>query len=278
MAQDQSKGLVTNIEVYAPHFFLAFPKFTRKLIEASLPETRPMDNIKIDADLPGEEEHSMGAYDKYGFFHSMIFPRNFKTYAKYKSFDKAKPRDLKRWKKRYHFFLKKVAYKNNGKRLVLKNPANTYRVRHLIEMYPEARFIHLYRNPYEVIKSTIKFHNDTAEIFALQTWNMKELEQNVIDIYQELYLDWDDKIKNVPRNQWLDLKYEDFIQRPMESVREVYSKLDITGFEEYQEDIASFLDEQRKYQPNKYSFTEDFIQNVNKKCGHIFDRFGYQKL
>ena len=79
MAQDKSKALVSNIEVYAPHFFLSFPKFTRSLIEGSLPETRPMDQIKINADLPGEEEHSMGAYHKYGFFHSMIFPRNFKT-------------------------------------------------------------------------------------------------------------------------------------------------------------------------------------------------------
>ncbi|MHA1211477.1 MAG: sulfotransferase family protein, partial [Candidatus Heimdallarchaeota archaeon] len=144
-AKDPNYGFVTNTEVYAPHFFLAFPKITRKLIIFSLPDTRPMDEIPIDADLPGEEEHSIGAYDKYGFFPGQIFPRNTMTYAKYLPFEETKPKDLKRWKKRYQFFIKKVAYKNKGKRLVLKNPANTYRVKYLQEMYPNAKFIHIFR-------------------------------------------------------------------------------------------------------------------------------------
>ena len=277
-AQDKSKGLVSNIEVYAPHFFLTFPKLTRKIIEGSLPETRPMDDIIINADLPGEEEHSMGAYDKHGFFHSMIFPRNFKIYANYKSFEKAKPRDLKRWKKRYQFFIKKVAYKNKGKVMVLKNPANTYRTKHLIEMYPNAKFIHLYRNPYEVYASTIKFHNDTAEIFSLQTWNMDELEKNVLEIYQELYVDWDKKIADIPKENWLDIRYEDFIKEPLKYLEKIYSDLKINGLKENRKEITEFLEQQMKYKLREYNFSDELISAVNEKCDHIFNRFGYKKL
>ncbi|MHA1211478.1 MAG: sulfotransferase family protein [Candidatus Heimdallarchaeota archaeon] len=277
-AQDLSKGFVSNIEVYAPHFFLAFPKFTRKLIEGSLPETRPMDEIKISADLPGEEEHSMGAYDKHGYFHSMIFPRNFKTYASYESFDNAKPRDLKRWKKRYQFFIKKVAFKDPSKQMILKNPANTYRTKHLIEMYPNAKFIHLYRDPYEVFASTIKFHNDTSEVFALQTWNMDVLKQNIIGIYRDLYVDFDEKIKDIPKQNWIDIKYEDFLKQPMNTISKIYSQLRIEGFVDYKDNIQEFLDSQKDYKPNVYDFSDELITQVNDNCDHIFQRFGYEKL
>ncbi|MBD3191643.1 MAG: hypothetical protein GF308_13430 [Candidatus Heimdallarchaeota archaeon] len=279
-AQDESKGLVSNVEVYAPHFFLAFPRISKKLIEVSLPETRPMDNIKINADLPGEEEHSLGAYDKYGFFHSMIFPRNFKTYASYKSFENASPKDLKHWKKRYQFFIKKVAYKkeNRGKRLVLKNPANTYRIKHLLEMYPNAKFIHLFRNPYEVYASTIKFHNDTAEVFSLQTWDLEELKDNVLDLYSELYQNFDEQIEAVPEENWIDIRYEDFIGQPMQTLETIYRELQIEGFEEHQANFQAFIEEQKDYQPASYNFSEELITKVNNHCGFIFEKFGYKKL
>jgi hypothetical protein len=243
----------------------------------SLPETRPMDEIKINADLPGEEEHSLGAIDKYGFFHSMIFPRNFKTYASYKSFENAKPKDLERWKKRYAHFIKKIAYKNEDKKLVLKNPANTYRVKHLIEMYPNAKFIHLYRNPYEVYASSIRFHLDTFGLFSLQTWNEEKVKQNVLDIYNELYIDWEKKIQDVPKENWLDVKYEDFIKEPMKTLEEIYRKLDIQGFSKNKEKFIEFIESQKDYQPRTYEFTDEFIAKVNDECDHIFKLFDYKK-
>ena len=276
--QDKTKGLVSNIEVYAPHFFLAFPNFTRKLIIASLPETRPMDLIKINADLPGEEEHSLGAYDKYGFFHSMIFPRNFKTYASYKSFDDAKPKDLVRWKKRYEFFIKKVAYKNKEKRLVLKNPANTYRMEYLQEMYPNAKFIHLYRNPYEVCASSVKFHNDTCEVFSLQTWDMEELTNNVIGLYKELYEKIDDDMKTIPKENIVHIRYEDFIKKPLVTMEKVYSDLKIKGFLDAKAGMQEYLEAEKDYSPAKYQFTNEFITKVNSECGFVLDRFDYKKL
>ncbi|HID25565.1 MAG TPA: hypothetical protein EYP23_03780 [Thermoplasmata archaeon] len=41
------------------------------------------------------------------------------------------------------YLLKKVMVYRNGKQLVLKNPANTGRVKLLFEMFPKAKFIHI---------------------------------------------------------------------------------------------------------------------------------------
>jgi hypothetical protein len=277
MAYDKTKSYVSNIEVYAPHFFLAFPKFTRKLIVGSLPETRPMDDIKINADLPGEEEHAMGAYDKYGFFHTMIFPRNFHKFSKFLLFDKAKERDERRWKRRYHFFIRKVSYKYGGKQIMLKNPANTFRLKQLHKMYPNAKYIHLYRNPYEVFVSNLKFHNDTNEIFALQTWDMEDVKDNVLGIYRELYEKFDEIKREIPEENFIDIKYEEFIKKPYETVERIYKKLNLDGFDAAKEDFEKFIEEQADYKPREYDFTEDDIKRVNEQLDVVFKRFGYQK-
>ena len=277
MALDKGKSYVSNIEVYAPHFFLAFPKFTRNLIVSSLPETRPMDEVKINADLPGEEEHAMGAYDKYGFFHTMIFPSNFQKFSKFLLFDTTPERDERRWKKRYHFFLRKVSYKYGGRQIVLKNPANTFRLKQLHEMYPNAKYIHLYRNPYEVFKSNLKFHNDTNEIFALQTWDMEEVKENVFGIYRELYEKFDEIKKDIPKENIIDIQYEKFIKEPYKTVERIYKELDIDGFDEAKDDFKKFIDDQKEYLPRIYNFSEEEIKRVNDNLDVVFKRFGYEK-
>jgi hypothetical protein len=50
---------------------------------------------------------------------------------------------IEEWKEIYLYLLKKETLYRDGKRLVLKNPANTARVTLLLEMFPNARFVHI---------------------------------------------------------------------------------------------------------------------------------------
>lgn len=49
--------------------------------------------------------------------------------------------------------VKFIAFRNKGKQLVLKNPPNTERIPYLLEMFPKAKFIFIYRNPYVLFYS-----------------------------------------------------------------------------------------------------------------------------
>jgi hypothetical protein len=54
------------------------------------------------------------------------------------------------------------------KRLILKSPSHTARVRLLLELFPGARFIHISRNPYEIYSSTHKLHEKLLIQWCLQ--------------------------------------------------------------------------------------------------------------
>ena len=67
-----------------------------------------------------------------------------------------------------------------GKRLILKNPTNTARIKFLLELYLEAQFIHISRNPYVVYMSTIHFYKKMVQAFSFQNVSDDDLENYIL--------------------------------------------------------------------------------------------------
>lgn len=276
-SKDKNRGYVSNIEGYLPTTFLGSPKITRWIISASLPEQRPMDNVVMTPEEPTEDEYSIGTYEKYSIYHGFVFPRNFKLYSKYNSFD-GLPEDLERWKKRWAWFHKKMTFQYEGKQIVYKNPTATFRIRHLLKMYPNAKFIHIYRNPYHVFSSNVKFHNEVFEIYALQTWDEEEMHETILENYREMYEKFDQDRHLIPENNLVEVKYEDFIQKPMEHMENIYETLELEGYEAAESFFKDYVATQKDYKANKHILGSRFVEEVNTYWGHIVDRFSYQKL
>jgi len=278
LAKDKTKGYVSNLESYAPHFFLTFEKITKKLIDMSLPEKRPMDDVLMGSDEPTEEEYAIGAMSKYGFYNGFIFPRNFKLYSKYNAIGDCKERDVKKWRKTYEFFVKKMTLKYNGKMMILKNPANTYRIPLLLEMYPNAKFIHTYRNPYTMYASTLRFFREVFAIYAVQTWDDDELQQGILDNVREMYERFNETRKLIPKDRIIDIKYEDFVKDPLTQLERIYTELDLEGFEETKEAFIRYIKSQETYKPNKHEISDDIIKKVNEHWDFIREQHGYERL
>ncbi|MBC8355082.1 MAG: sulfotransferase [Planctomycetes bacterium] len=63
---------------------------------------------------------------------------------------------------------KKLTFKYD-KPLVVKSPTHTGHVRLLLEMFPEAKFVHIHRNPFEVFSSTLKMLATASPWFRLHS-------------------------------------------------------------------------------------------------------------
>lgn len=278
MAHDKSKGYVSNIEGYTPLFYLAFPKFTRWLIESSLPDVRPMDNVIIGADEPTEEEYTIGTFTPYGYYTGFIFPRNFDLYSKFLTFD-GMPKHREKWKKAYYYMTQLITLGHGGKQLFLKNPTTSYRIPDILEMYPNAKFIHTYRNPYKVYSSTVKFFDEVFAIYTLQTWDKEKMKQDILDNYKLLYERLEQDLHLIPKDRLTHCKYEDFIENPAESLEKIYNKLNIDGWGEYKKDIIAYAESQkREYKPNVHNTNDDVIRRVNEHWDKMREDYGYEKL
>jgi hypothetical protein len=276
-SKDPTKGYISNIEGYLPATFLGAPRITRALIEFSLPEQRPMDNVIMTADEPTEEEYSIGAYEKYSIYNGFIFPRNFKLYSRYNAFD-GLPEDLERWKWRWSWFNKKMAIQYPGRQMVYKNPTATFRIRHILDMYPNAKFVHIYRNPYHVFSSNVKYHQEVFEIYALQTWDEDEMQETILENYREMYEKFDRDRDLIPEGNLVDVKYEDFIRDPMSHMQRIYATLQLDGYEGAEPLFQEYVRSQRSYKANRHVLGADAVRKVNAYWGRIIERFGYEAI
>jgi len=171
--------------------------------------------------------------------------------------------------------MKSVTFSNNEKRLLLKNPANTARIPTLLEIFPNARFIHIYRNPYKVYLSTVQMRNRVLDKLALQNADKDEIERQVIENYKRLMKDYFGQKKLIPEENLVEIRYEDLVKDPIAEVRNIYSKLNITGFEDALPRMLKYLERQSDYKTNVYSIDKKIVQRVNKEWKFTLDLWKY---
>jgi len=171
--------------------------------------------------------------------------------------------------------MKSVTYANNGKRLLLKNPANTARIPTLLELFPDAYFIHIYRNPYKVYLSTKKMRARVLDKLALQDAKEEEIEKQVIENYKRLMSSFFEQEKLIPKDRFIEVRYEDLVKDPVKQVKQIYSKLKLSGYKNALPGINRYLESKSDYKTNVYKIDKKIIKNVKDNWSFTIDRWGY---
>src|SRR5215212_3692487 len=113
-------------------------------------------------------------------------PSRAEHYLQYLTLRRSSPADIGRWKHALLDFLKKVTYKYR-RPLLLKSPTHTARIRLLLEMFPDAKFVHIRRHPLDVFVSTRQMMLINYSMHRLQNVPFSDLDELVLRQYQEMY-------------------------------------------------------------------------------------------
>jgi hypothetical protein len=276
LSQDPQFCFVTLWNTLLPDSFLILEPL-KKFLSNFLPKKRPMDEIRVNIDGPYEEEAAIAVLSPWSFFHCLHFPRNAEEqYLKSIHFDNLTKNEIDQWKKNYLKFMKTVTFANNEKRLLLKNPADSSRITTLLELFPEASFIHIYRNPYKVYLSTIKMRNNVLGKLALQNASKKEIENQVIENYKRLMKSYFEQEKQIPKNKLVTIRYEDLVSDPIKQVKKIYSDLKLSGLQNAVPEMKKYLDKQKDYKTNVYEIDKKIIQRVKENWDFTINRWNYK--
>jgi len=242
-----------------------------------LPKKRPMDEIRVDIDGPYEEEAGIAVFSLWSFFHCLHFARNAEEqYLKSIHFEGLSDAEKQLWQDKYLKFMKSVTYSNNGKRLLIKNPANTARIPTLLEIFPNANFIHIYRNPYKVYLSTVKMRNRVLDKLALQEANKEEIEEQVINNYKRIMKSYFEQKKQIPKDKIVDVCYEDLVSNPIKQVKKIYSELNLPGLDRALPEMKKYLTKQKDYKTNVYKIDRDILKHVEKEWDFTINLWNYK--
>ena len=237
-----------------------------------------MDNMPLSPELPQEDEFAMTNMSPASFYHAWIFPRNAAYYfSKYAVMESATPEERNLWKKTYARMLKNVCRGNKSRRLLLKNPVNTGRVKEILEMFPDAKFIYLFRNPFPVYSSTLNLYHNMLRFFQVQTISEKDVVTNIFSFYEKLLKKYHSEKHLIPPGQLVEIRFEDLESNPIDQLRHIYKKLGLQGYEKALPGFHAYIKTQAGYRKNRYSLPEEIRTRIARKWDFAFDRYGYKK-
>jgi hypothetical protein len=276
LSLDKNLGYFSTFHTSLPGIFLGSETLFKSFVALSLPEKRPMDDVTMGIDLPQEDEFALAAFSTCSANHGLCFPRNAEYYNRFVFMEDVPQKAIDKWKEVYHYLLKKETLYRDGKQLVLKNPANTARVKLLLEMFPEAKFIHIYRNPYHVYLSMMKLLMSIVPFMCVQKPpKIEEIEKQVLYVYKQMYMKYLKERNDVPKGNLVEVRYEDFIQQPLKELKNIYTKLQLDGFNKSEKTFKEYIASQTNVKIQKYIIDESIKQRIYRAWKFAFDNFDY---
>jgi len=264
----------TTYDCFGPRSFL----FSRRLVEWWLkffmPRSRPMDNMAVGLSRPQEDEFAFANAGLPSPYLDWAFPNHRRVCPEYRDLRSLSPEDLAAWKHGFLYFLKTLTARED-KTIVLKSPTHTFRVRTLIEMFPEARFIHITRDPYVVFPSTCNAWRRMWKVHGLQAPNFDGLEEYVFEDLELMYRVFEEDRANVPAGQLMDVKYEDLVADPVGKLAEIYQRLELGDFGAVRGRLEAFVTQGKDYKKNRFLLEPEIEQQIRERWGFFCERYGY---
>ena len=246
----------------------------KTLMKITMPKERPSDKIKLDVDLPQEDEFAVSNFIDISHYNFFFFPNNYKKF--YSEAIRFENNKSSKWLDAYYKLLKRINLYTNKTQLIIKNPSNTARIKFLLKKYPNAKFIHIYRNPVYVYLSTFKFFSELFPSVNLQNIDNKLLHDLIIYNYREMYNDYYDQINSIPSKNLIEIKFEEFKEDPILYLKKIHEKLDISISEELLSTYNDYLLTQKSHKMNTYSIKKDVLEEISKEFHIPFKKMKYK--
>ncbi len=235
-------------------------------------------NLK-DLSYPGEVELGLTlAAIPHCFNWGFIFPKEWRYYfEKYLLMETITEKEKREWKESFLYYCKKIYLQNSGNQLLIKNPGDQARIQELLEMFPEARFVFLHRNPYDLFYSNVKLWKTFIDHVALQPFSEREMKEVILETYVRVHDRYQEQVALIPQKNLVEISYDVLMNDPLSTLEHIYEALGMNHFDQVQTHFNALLSEEPAKKNQGYSYQEEDVKLINEHWEFAFDELGYQK-
>jgi omega-hydroxy-beta-dihydromenaquinone-9 sulfotransferase len=262
-------------QVVNPHTFLTTEATNSRRFAWMVPKTRPMDAVELNFQVPQEDEFAPCLMSLRSLYLGISFPRSEEAYGRYLTFEGVPDEEIREWKNAFVWFLKKLSLKYQ-RPLVLKSPPHTARIRLLLEMFPDARFVHIHRHPYQVFQSCRHYHDTATWYSYLQRPDPAGMDGRIIRRYRKLHEAFFTQRELIPAGRFHELSFDELEREPVESVRSVYQALGLAGYGSFEPTLRAYVDSLKSYRKNEFAPLDSASREViAREWKSSFDAWNY---
>ena len=289
ITQDARFGYFSTYQGVASTFALIGHSWLKRLIEKGMAsggkeQTRPMDNVKISMDSPQEEDLAVANESRMSFVHQLSFPRrSMSLLDKYVMLGTTvdgggglSPRELSRWERTYMGVVRKASLLAGGKPMLLRNTVNMARADHLLRLFPQAKFIHIVRNPYTVYPSLLHLYRTLLPLYQLDHYDWHEMERFLVEAYRQMMAKFLRDREGILRGRLAEVRYEDLERDPLGELERLYAELDLPDWRVCRPQVELYLRTLSSYRKNRFTMSQADIDRVTEHWGFAVDAWGYE--
>ena len=275
MSRDPAFAAPNLYDVMFPSTFMSSAHALRRLLPGMLPARRLFDNMSADPNLPQEDEFALAALTGCSPYLAYTFPRNWDFYDRFLTFDNVDSAALSRWKSAFRAYVHKlrVVY---AAPILLKSPAHTARIRHILDTFPDARFVHIHRDPTEVFQSTRHMLSIGPPLMQLQRFDFTTIDEIILRRYAAMHDALLDQRGDIPKGRYCEISYEGLRRDPLGAVNEVYASLNLAELGGSVSALAPHLASAQPYSPNTFSPLSAALKDtIRARWARFYEAWSY---
>ena len=276
MSKADRFGYVSPFSAALPWDILVIGRLFAPILRKSLPSSRYIDNVSIDAVSPQEDEIALANMTAISYYQALYFPQKFGDYFDQGTFfDDLTPKQLKGWERTLRYLYLKLTLDQGGRQLLIKNPVYTARPAHLHDMYPQAKFIHIHRHPYKVFVSMRNFYEKLFKQLAFQDYDHVDIDAIIFKTYRRMMTDLKQQTKDMPPEQYAEIRFNDFQAKPLSELSRVYTQLGLGDFKADEATFSAYLDSVKSYKKNQFDLPEALKAKIDENWADLYADWGY---
>jgi hypothetical protein len=272
LACDPRHASPTTYDCFVPHHFLLTRSWLPSLLGWLTPR-RPMDRMAAGWQRPQEDEFALCLLGQPSPYERIAFPNRPGAGAlDLRGLSRA---ELRRWKTTFYRLVQTWTLANAGKRLTFKSPPHTCRIPALLELFPDARFVHIVRDPYAVYPSALHLWRAMYTAHGLQPPAWEGLQQFILDTFVQVHEHLEASKPLIPSGHFHELYYEALVRDPVGELEALYGALGLGLLGPARAAVEAYLASVKNYETGGHVLTRDERRTITQRWGAIIRRQGY---
>lgn len=262
-------GMVTPrwYQALAPQGFLLSWTVLRYLLVPFLSSTRPQDDVAYGPEYPAEDDFAVCNINcACAMPGRMVLPGEWAYYKRFHGLDGLTSGERARFDRAQRAFTWRLGMLNPLKRLLLKTPSHTARVRALVELYGErVKFVHISREAGAVVKSNVAMHRRFEPFLLQEHPGDEEITRRVVEEYDASERAFVRDAAELGAGRLSRVRYQDLIADPMGEIERVYRELGIELTDDARGRMLEYLRTVKAYRTASERAAKDAGESENRK-------------
>lgn len=161
------------------------------------------------------------------------------------------------------------------KKLLSKNVHSTGRIESILEVFPDARFVFVLRNPYEAIPSLLSLYYAAWQAHSPDIPKDSPAVRALANMGYDFYRHLKEMCQRLPRDQYICLSFEELVQNPEQVIEHIYEHMELPMSEAFRIRVRQAVRENQGYRSANYYSLKEYGLSEKEVYAELADVFEF---